>query len=359
LIGDIDGDGDKELVVGVSGTAIMAWEPDGSITSGFPTLGLLTEVDCAPTLNDLDQDGDVELIVGGYDYRFHVVDLPGRYDPNAMDWGLLRHDPQGSGSAARGPTLDPIAMPNQVMPGQRLEFELHASNPGSQPLHFSVGDMPEGAHFDSDMLTVSWKPATDQVFHTYSFSFLVTDGIRQDRRSLSVEVVPDAIYYATMDTDPNWQLDEGWSWGAPAGMGSWNGDPSSGHTGEAIIGYALDGDYGNDLPETRYATTGPIDCQGSTNVRLSFWRWLGVESPYDYACIQVSNDGADWVDVWTVGYSHISENAWGFVEYAVPSAVADGQATVYFRWGLGPTDDTVTYSGWNIDDVQVTGDPIP
>ena len=28
---------------------------------------------------------------------------------------------------------------------------------------------------------------------------------------------------------------------------------------------------------------------------------------------------------------------------------------VYFRWGIDPTDDTVTYAGWNID-VQVTGD---
>ena len=43
---------------------------------------------------------------------------------------------------------------------------------------------------------------------------------------------------------------------------------------------------------------------------------------------------------------------------AVPAGLADGQATVYFRWGLGPTDDTVTAPGWNIDDVQVTGDKV-
>jgi len=46
------------------------------------------------------------------------------------------------------------------------------------------------------------------------------------------------------------------------------------------------------------------------------------------------------------------------MEYAVPSAVADGQPEVYIRWGIGPTDETVTYAGWNIDDVQVTGQPI-
>ncbi|MBU0639752.1 MAG: hypothetical protein KKB50_12870 [Planctomycetes bacterium] len=37
------------------------------------------------------------------------------------------------------------------------------------------------------------------------------------------------------------------------------------------------------------------------------------------------------------------------------SATADGQATVYVRWGLGPTDYSVTYCGWNIDDVTFTG----
>ena len=193
---------------------------------------------------------------------------------------------------------------------------------------------------------------------SYTLSFLVTDGIRQDSRSMSVAVVPDAIYYAAMDADPNWTLDEGWAWGPPTGKGSWNGDPSAGHRGENVIGYALDGDYANDLAQPRYATTGPINCGQYRNIRLSFWRWLGVESPYDQASVQVSNDGTTWVDLWVSGRSHISDDAWQFVEYAVPPAVGDGQATVYFRWGLGPTDDSVAYPGWNIDDVQVTGDRV-
>jgi hypothetical protein len=157
---------------------------------------------------------------------------------------------------------------------------------------------------------------------------------------------------------PNWTLDEGWAWGEPTGKGSWNGDPSSGHTGKNVIGYALDGDYANNLPQTRYAATGPIHCTGYKNIHLSFWRWLGVESPYDYASVQVSNDGVSWTDLWTTGPFHVSDSAWQFMEYAVPAAVADGQTTVHFRWGMGPTDEVVTYPGWNIDDVQITGDPL-
>ncbi len=42
-----------------------------------------------------------------------------------------------------------------------------------------------------------------------------------------------------------------------------------------------------------YATSPTINCSGRTNVRLSFWRWLGVEqNAYDHAYFQVYN-GSD------------------------------------------------------------------
>jgi subtilisin family serine protease len=358
VIGDIDGDGQKELVVSPLGEPMMAWEADGSATPGFPLLRLAGGEESTPMLEDLDQDGDLEIMVADDDYRFHVLDLPAAYAPERIDWGMYRHDAQNSGWMLPPPRLDPIAAPAEIRPGQRLQIQATASNPGGLPLRWSVGNLPEGAYYDAGSHTLFWRPAVDQAFATYTFSFLVTDGIRQNCQGVSVAVVPDAIYYATMETDPNWLLDEGWAWGAPAAQGSWNGDPNAGHTGPNVIGYALDGDYANNLAETRYATLGPIDCTGRKNIRLSFWRWLGVEAPYDYACVQVSSDGVSWTDLWTVGLSHVSDVTWQFVEYAVPAGIAENQATVYFRWGLGPTDDLVTCPGWNIDDVQVTGDPM-
>jgi subtilisin family serine protease len=358
LIGDIDGDGQKELMMGATGAPMMAWEADGSVTSGFPMFGLTTDYYTSAVLEDLDKDGDIEMMVNGYDYQFHVIDLPGSYNPDVIDWGSARHDPQNSGWASKGPELNPLDAPDEIRPGERLELTLSATNPMNAELDFFVGNLPEGAYYDADTLTVFWKPAADQAFHSYTFTFLVTDGIRQNSLSHSVKVVMDAIYYANMDTDPEWQLDEGWAWGPPTSQGSWNGDPDSGYMGENVLGYALDGDYENNMAEARYATTGAINCEGFQNIWLSFRRWLGVESPYDYADVQVSNDGNNWVDLWTTGYSHISDSLWQLVEYAVPASVADNQPTVYFRWGIGPTDDSVTYPGWNIDDVQVTGDTI-
>lgn len=356
LIADIDGDGARELIVAPTGEPVMVWEADGSITRGFPMLNLAADAEVTPAIADLDLDGDVEILLASSDYRFHVVDLTAPYTAESDGWSMSRHDPQNSGWTAASPRLDSISAPSEIKPGERLEVHLTATNPANLPLRWGVGNLPQGAWYDPESQTVFWKPAADQAFTTHTLSFLVTDGVRQFSRSVSVTVVPKAIYSASMDTDPGWTLDEGWAWGIPTGSGSWDGDPSAGRTGANVLGYALEGDYADGLGETRYATTGPIDCTGYKSIRLSFWRWLGVESPYDYACTQVSNDGTTWTDLWTSGQSHISDSAWQFMEYAVPAGIADGQATVYFRWGMGPTDDWVTAPGWNLDDVQVTGE---
>ncbi|MEN6429176.1 MAG: S8 family serine peptidase [Phycisphaerales bacterium] len=358
LIADIDGDRQKELIVAPGGEPVMAWKADGSAAPGFPLLNLAADTEVNPAVGDLDADGDIEFMMAADDYRFHVLDLPGAYASELVDWGMAHHDAQNSAWTAASPSLDAVTVPSEVRPGERLEVHLSASNPENLPLRWAVGNLPKGAWYDPETLTVYWKPAADQVFDAYTLSFLVTDGVRQFSYSAPVAVVPDAIYYASMDADPGWTLDEGWTWGDPNGHGSWSGDPFTGHTGDNVLAYVLDGDYADSLAEARYATTGPIDCAGYKNIRLSFWRWLGVEAPYDYACVQVSNDGVTWTDLWTTGLSHISDSAWQYMEYAVPANVGDGQSTLYFRWGMGPTDDWVTAPGWNLDDVQVTGQSI-
>lgn len=359
LAGDIDGDGAKELVVGPAGEPIMAWEADGSATPGFPLLSFAADAEATPVIADLDQDGNVEIMVACYDYRFRVMDMAVPYDAALVDWGAVRHDPQNSGWTVAWPQVNPISAPSEILLGGQIEVHVSASNPADLPLRWFVGNLPDGASYDAENLTLVWKPAADQVFGTYAFSFLVTDGVRQSSRSVSVTVLSDAIYSAGMSTDPNWRLDEGWAWGAPvSGTSSPQNDPNAGHTGANVIGYALGGDYKNYVRETRYATTGPIDCRSFKNIRLSFWRWLGIASPGDRACVQVSNDGANWTDLWTTGRTPIMDGDWQFIEYAVGADIGDNQPTVYFRWGFGPSDRAITSGGWNIDDVQVTGDRI-
>lgn len=51
------------------------------------------------------------------------------------------------------------------------------------------------------------------------------------------------------------------------------------------------------------------------------------------------------------------DGGWVNVEYDI-SAVANNQAAVYIRWGLGTTDGSWNFCGWNLDDVKITGDPM-
>lgn len=196
-----------------------------------------------------------------------------------------------------------------------------------------------------------------------TFDFVVNDGGTSpdggDSNEAVVTVsVVDLVYSANMDTDPGWTFSghkgrPDWQWGEPEGKGGsyGNPDPTAGKTGSKVIGYNLSGDY-KKMNSTEWAAAPAIDCSGVNNVVLSFYRWLNVESPqYDHAYIEVSNDGSTWNMVWE-NSSEITDSKWTLQTYDI-SAFADGQPTVYVRWGMGTTDPRWHYSGWNIDDVSV------
>lgn len=173
---------------------------------------------------------------------------------------------------------------------------------------------------------------------------------------LVVPCTAEVIVCFPMDSDPDWTTEGQWEFGVPQGGGGpYSYDPTSGHTGANVYGYNLAGNYDNDMPEYKL-TTMAIDCKLAENVKLTFWRWLGVESStWDHAKVQVSNNGTSWTDVWSNGTSDLIDTEWVYCEYDI-SAVADAQQTVYVRWCMGPTDFSAAYAGWNIDDVCLDGD---
>lgn len=183
--------------------------------------------------------------------------------------------------------------------------------------------------------------------NAWSLHIVVTDGDCP---------TPEVVYSFPLDTDPGWATVGQWAFGEPAGLGGDHGDPdpTSGHTGSKVYGYNLNGGYANSLASTQYLTTTPIDCTDITGTRLVFWRWLGVEkSTYDHANIQVSSGGG-WTTVWANGTSDVDDGEWVQVTYDI-SAVADGSDNVRIRWGMGTTDSSFTFCGWNIDDVEIWG----
>jgi subtilisin family serine protease len=156
---------------------------------------------------------------------------------------------------------------------------------------------------------------------------------------------------ADMDTDPGWTYTNLWEWGPATGV---SGNPPSGHTGTHVVGYNLDGNYQNSLPVT-YTTTPPFDCSDASQVKLSFWRWLGVESSsWDHASVEISNTGgSSWDIVWEHTGGTLVDTSWIYQEFDITSWAAE-QSDVRIRWGMGPSDSIISYCGWNIDDVLVS-----
>lgn len=195
-------------------------------------------------------------------------------------------------------------------------------------------------------------PGTD-----YQVRISTIDALYSDTNALPLSISRTA-YMADMTADPGWTLQGQWAWGTPTGAAVpyGNPDPTSGYTGTSVLGYNLAGAYANSIGSTYWATSPIINCSDFTGTRLSFYRRLGVEtSSYDHAYIAVSNNGGTtWNTVWSNGTTTIDDSAWTRCEYDI-SAYADRKANVLIRFGMGATDSSWNYCGWNIDDIIVGG----
>ncbi|CAN5603004.1 hypothetical protein BH10CHL1_BH10CHL1_24600 [soil metagenome] len=90
-IGDIDGDGQKEIVIGGMDRRMHAWHADGSYVLGWPidrTKNLFRDTISSPALADLDNDGKAEIIIGTNNFRgcanpylFYVLNGDGTFYP--------------------------------------------------------------------------------------------------------------------------------------------------------------------------------------------------------------------------------------------------------------------------------------
>ena len=206
--------------------------------------------------------------------------------------------------------------------------------------------------------TLASTLAAGQYADALTFSNATTAASQRRLIALQVQLPqPLVIHSFPLDTDPGWSRQGQWAFGRPLGTGSFNHDPTSGHTGTNVLGYNLGGDYPNSMA-MYYLTTPALDCSGYEQVGLRFRRWLGVEAAsFDHASVQVSTNGSTWVTVWNHTGSAIADTSWQLVNYPL-AGLADGQPTVFIRWSMGPTDSSVTYPGWNLDDIELTGFPL-
>ncbi|MHC4090984.1 MAG: Ig-like domain-containing protein, partial [Planctomycetota bacterium] len=270
-----------------------------------------------------------------------------------------------------GPAWDPLAYDVQASAqiSTPKNVPLLASDPNGDPLTYYIQSLPSAGTLSDPGAgaigtvpyelvgggdVVTYQPPAGQNLQTL-FDFSVRDATAASNvASVTVTVGgPQVVYYFALDSDPGWSTEGDWAFGQPAGAGGANGgpDPTSGHTGNNEYGYNLAGDYANDMP-AYYLTTTALDCSGATDVELRFWKWLGVEGFFDDAEFQVSTDGVSWTTIWANLSGIVSDTSWSQMVFDI-SDMADNEPTVFLRWGMGPTDSSNTYCGWNIDDVGI------
>jgi murein tripeptide amidase MpaA len=270
----------------------------------------------------------------------------------------------------------PDGLPSRLTPGTPEDVTVKIRviggmvDPGSALLYSRIGptgDFTQSAltaqGIDLYQATLPATPCGQTLY--YYFSAASMTGIM----GLSPPDAPDSTYQApalpivtvfdvNMDLNPNWTKvpntsPNQWAWGDPTGQGGEYGgpDPQTGFTGNNVMGYNLAGDYANNLAEMAIQTPA-FSCAGLTDVKLSFYRWLGVEQPlYDHAYVRISTNGTIWNNVWQ-NTATMYDGAWVYQEYDI-STWANNQPNVYLRWVMGTTDGGWRFCGWNVDDVKV------
>ena len=70
-VGDIDNDGDNEIVYGSETGQLFAWAINGNIIPGFPINLGDNVIRLCVTLEDIDEDDSLEILVGTGNYQYH------------------------------------------------------------------------------------------------------------------------------------------------------------------------------------------------------------------------------------------------------------------------------------------------
>ncbi|MDP6741882.1 MAG: hypothetical protein QF807_00665 [Candidatus Thalassarchaeaceae archaeon] len=191
---------------------------------------------------------------------------------------------------------------------------------------------------------MTWSTASD-----WNMSGVDTDGVDFNVSS-GMTVLPRGWDWDFETSNHGWSLQSsgGWSWGYDSSLGQSAGV----HSGTKAL-YTYNGNYPNYMSGTHWATSPVMDCGGcSGNWQLSYWKRLGVEYHYyDHAYVQVKNPSGNWVQIFS-SYGTINDGSYNLVTNSISSYIS-GNSNFQVRFGLGGTDGSVTYTGWNLDDVSV------
>ncbi|MCK5135995.1 MAG: T9SS type A sorting domain-containing protein [Bacteroidales bacterium] len=232
-------------------------------------------------------------------------------------------------------------------------------------------------------LSYSLPPGQSYLWLAYDVDINATHGNILDVMVAANGIMANDTLYPTLDESPNgermvyetryledfegvhnWTLTGEFEVNTPNGMGGTpgNSNPSDAFSGTMALGTDLSGlgsnpyHYEPGLSESSsYLATSPlVDALYYKNLNLFFRRYLNIEV-WDQASIQIStDDGTSWNTIWESN-SYFSDFQWIQEQVAIPDDYARTDQ-LKMRYQLGPTDGLNNYSGWNIDDIYLTGE---
>jgi hypothetical protein len=173
--------------------------------------------------------------------------------------------------------------------------------------------------------------------------------------------IPGIFWQDGFETDLGWTLDGEWEIGAPQGLGTAPGDPSSAFEGSGVLGHDLSGQGtwpGDYEPETAESAVSPvIDASGVSNGELKFRRRLNVTNG-SFAYIDVKDSGGSWNQVFATGIQGLSESSWTAQTIDV-SSYADGNSSFQIRIRERSHIASSHDAGWNVDALVLRDGSLP
>ena len=237
-------------------------------------------------------------------------------------------------------------------PNREVQVDISVGPNGvSDNYSITVPDGEIVSSLDFEMFEKSW-PIDDVVTFKEKNDWTngaVMDGI--DYNLTGLRILPMSHEWDFESGVQGWTLSSsgGWAHGYDSSLGPVNGV----HSGSSAI-YTYNGNYPSNMGATYWATSPSVDCSSCTGTwDLKFWKRLGVESSYyDHAYVSVKNTGGGWTNIYSNPSGTINDGSYTQSSYDISSYVTNNPA-FQVRFGIGSSDYTVEYTGWNIDDVTI------
>jgi len=318
-IGDIDGDGQNEIVVDNDNPYLYAYNGDGSTVEGFPKHSSSWGAFCSntPAIADLDGDGDVEVAYMNMNCDIFVWDLNGTYDPQRIEWGMFHHDERHTGLYVP-PSHDVIVTleaPDFLEPhdssllnatvrnrgfNNETNVKLQLLINGSIVDSVIIPELPSGSSYTVSYL---WTPTIEGIYNVTAYALPVPDENVTINNVKSVIVLVKAIPNILIVNDDD---------------GSASVSGTSLQEFESALTAA-----GYDYQVWNESSMGNPSLDFLTNFKLVIWTcgdyWYGAVDPTDAVTLEsyVAQGGNILLEGEDIGYDHHADSFMVNVAHAI------------------------------------------